>query len=80
MLDHTGNRTELVFANQSKVNGGITHVQILWKSKKIKVLGQYLEGSRIFDIYRVQPPHYVTHDNQDELFSPGYKESCIAVF
>ena len=79
IIDHHKNRTELVLANQGKDNG-ITHIQILWKSKQVKTITNYLEGSRVFDMYKIQPPNYVTHDNLDEKFAAGGKEKCIAVF
>lgn len=31
-------------------------------------------------MYKVQAPHYVTQDNQEDLFVAGTKEKCIAVF
>ena len=31
-------------------------------------------------MYKVQPPNYVTQDSQEDLFSSGNEEKCIAVF
>ena len=52
MLEHQGNRTELILANQGKDNG-ITHIKVLWKTKQVKTVASYLEGSRVFDMYQI---------------------------
>ena len=43
-------------------------------------MNNYLFDSRVFDMYRIPPPSYVTQDYLDDTYSQGEPERSVAVF